>query len=156
MRQPGHDGQVRADARFIAAGRQVSSGTEVDAWPLTTQALLLIPQAMDPDPLRECADPLRECADRLLVDRWRGRSDCGGVHQASEIPAARAVTSFPASAAIPLASPYHCASNPPDLRRLEYSSRSAGAHVARPTIKWSSLYDLDFFWMTRVNHCNLD
>jgi hypothetical protein len=57
-------------------------------------ALLLIPEAMDPG-------PLRERADQLLVDRWRGRSDCDGVHQASEIPVARAVTNIPAFAAIP-------------------------------------------------------
>jgi len=48
------------------------------------RALPLIQGATDPS-------PLRECADRLLAGRWRGRSDCGGVHQASEIPAARAV-----------------------------------------------------------------
>jgi hypothetical protein len=66
---------------------------------LILAALLLIPEATGPG-------PPRERADQLLVDRWRGRSDCSGVHQASEIPAARAVTNFPAIAAIPLASPY--------------------------------------------------
>ncbi len=133
MRQPRHGGQVCAGARFIVAGRNVSPGTEVDAWPLIPQALPLIPQALPLIPealplIPEALDPgpVRKCADQLLVGRWRGRSDCGGVHQASGIPAARAVTSFPASAAIPLASPYHCASNSPDLRRLEYFSRSAG------------------------------
>jgi hypothetical protein len=27
---------------------------------------------------------------------------------------------------------------------------------ARPTMKGRSLGDLDFFWMTRTNHCNLN
>ena len=94
MRQPGHDGQVRVGARAIMTGRQASPRTEVGALPLTPQALLLTPEATDPG-------PLRERADQFLVDRWRGPSDCGGVHQASEIPAARAVTGIPACAAIP-------------------------------------------------------
>jgi hypothetical protein len=75
-------------------GRQASPRTEVGALPLTPQTLLLTPEAMDPG-------PLRERADQFLVDRWCGRSDCGGVHQASEVPAARAVTGIPACAAIP-------------------------------------------------------
>ena len=150
-RQPGHHCRVRADARFIVAGRQVSAGPEESALlalePIAATALLIL-KAMDPS-------PLREYADQFLVDRWPGRSDCGGVHQASEIPAARAVTRIPAFTAIPQPPRAVPHLTRPDLRKLEYFSRSAGALVARPTIKRSSLYDLDFFWMTSANHCNL-
>ena len=153
IRQPGHDEQVRASARFIVPGRRVSPGTEVDAPPLTLQVLqliptaLLIPEAMD-------AGPLRECADQILVDRWRGRSDCGGVHQASEIPAARVVTTFPASAAIPRPPRTVAHLTRPTCGGWNTSAAAQGPRGA-PTMNWSSLYDLDFFWMTRANHCNL-
>ncbi len=55
---------------------------------------LLILEAMNPG-------PLWERAGQFAVDRRRGRSDCVGIHQASEIPAARAATNIPAFAAIP-------------------------------------------------------
>lgn len=65
------------------------------AWPgIDVCAPPLIPEAMHPG-------ALRERTDQLLVRRWRGRSDCGRVHEASEIPAAGAVPCIPASAAIP-------------------------------------------------------
>ena len=73
----------------------------MDALPLTLQVLQLIPTALLIIPETMDAGSLRECADQTPVDRRRGRSDCGDVHQASEIPAARVVTTFPASAAIP-------------------------------------------------------
>jgi len=82
-------------------GRQASARTEVGALPLTPQALLLTPEALLLTPEAMDPGPLRERADQFLVDRWRGRSDCGGIHQASEIPAARVVTGIPACAAIP-------------------------------------------------------
>ena len=94
MRQQGRDGQVGAGVRFIVAGRRASLGTGPGRLRLIPAALLLIPEAADPG-------PLRERADQLLVDRWRGRSDWGGVHQVPEIPAARAVTNFPVFATIP-------------------------------------------------------
>ena len=94
MRQQERDGQVGAGVRFIVAGRRASLGTGLGRLRLIPAALLLIPEAVDPG-------PLRERADQLLVDRWRGRSDWGGVHQVPEIPAARAVTNFPVFATIP-------------------------------------------------------
>jgi hypothetical protein len=47
------------------------------------------------------AGPPRRRAGKLGTDRWRGRSDCGGVHEASENPAAQAATLVPVSAGIP-------------------------------------------------------
>ncbi len=93
MRQQGHSRPRRAGARFIVAGHRASAGTGPGAL-LIVQALPLVQEAMDPG-------SLRPRADQLLVDRWRSRSDCGGVHQASETPIARAVTNIPAFAAIP-------------------------------------------------------
>jgi len=46
----------------------------VDALPLTLQALQLIPTALLIIPETMDPGPLRECADQTPVDRWRGRS----------------------------------------------------------------------------------
>ena len=49
-----------------------------------------------------------------------------------------------------------CASGAPYLQRLEPGPRSGRPRGARPTMKGPSLCDLDFFWRTGANHCNLD
>ena len=114
-------------------------------------AAQLIPETVDPG-------LLRELADEFLVDRLRRGSECGGVHRISGIPAARAVTIIPALCR-------HFPSLPVSPRigtrplpaQAWMSDRTAGALVgARTTMKGPSLYDLDFFWMTRSNHDSLD
>ncbi len=113
-------------------------------------AARLIPEMADPG-------PLRELADEFQVDRLRDRSDCGGVHRVSEIPAARAVAIIPALCRHFPASPHRGASGRTLPAEARTPDRTAGApRGARPTMKGPSLYDLDFFWMTGTNHCSLD
>jgi len=102
MRQPGHGGQVSAPAPFTEASRAASCGTGTSAV----------------RPVAEAGLP-GERADQFPASRWRDRSDCGGgVHQASKIPAVRAVTTIPADRRHPRASPQSWASDAPHLQRL--------------------------------------
>src|SRR4029077_10777316 len=49
-----------------------------------------------------------------------------------------------------------CTSDASYLRRLDVRPRRRHPRDARPTMKGPSLYDLDFCWRTRANHCNLN
>src|SRR5438046_6266074 len=54
------------------------------------------------------------------------------------------------------ASPRLCAPARPTCRGWVAGPRRRRPRDARPTMKGPSLYDLDFFWRTGANHCNLD
>ena len=87
--------------RFIVADRKASPGAEGGARRLIPLAGLLIPLALLLILEATGPGPPSERAGKVVLDRRRGRSDCGDVHQASEDPAAQTVTMVPISAAIP-------------------------------------------------------
>ena len=149
VRVPGRAGEpVRVPGRAGEPVRVPGRAGEAASGP--AGAAQLIPETVYPG-------LLSELADEFLADRLRGRSDCGGVHRVSEIPAARAVTAIPARRRHFPTSPYRRASGRALPAEAWTSDGTAGARVARePTMKGPSLYDLDFFWMSRSNHCSLD
>ena len=111
--------------RFIVADRKVSPGAEGGARRLIPLAGLLIPLALLLILEATGPGPPSERAGKVVLDRRRGRSDCGDVHQASEDPAAQTVTMVPISAAIP-SLPVPLTIDAPDLRKLKLGCRSTG------------------------------
>ena len=86
-----------------------------------------------------------------------GRDDCGGgVSSGLRNPSSPGSNSNPGLRGHPLASPHSRAWTRPTRRGGNPEPNRRRPQGARPTMKWPSLYDLDFFWMTRANHCSLD